>query len=146
MAPSTYDSLFHTLHVYSQIVNRIESRAATDHLPDDILLLQLLQEGNFPDGCARDALLFLLQSDLLQRNGLPIDSVASLIDDAVCALPYLLHLLILHQTHQALITDCKSSGWMPNTILITADSFKISTAYPLQQHDLGEFLRPCPQS
>ena len=47
--------------------------------PDDVVVLQLLQEGDLPDGCAGDALLLLLQSDLLQRDSLPAHPIPRLV-------------------------------------------------------------------
>jgi hypothetical protein len=58
-------------------------------------VLHLLEEGDLADGGGRDALVVLLQPDLLERDRLVGVPVLALVHHPVRALPDLLHLLVL---------------------------------------------------
>lgn len=52
-------------------------------IPDDVLILELLEKTNLANGSAGDAFVFGLESNLLERNDLVCGDVPSLVDDAV---------------------------------------------------------------
>ena len=63
--------------------------------PDNVVVVQLLQQRDFPDSCAWDALVFLFESDLLEGNNLAVLAVSGLVNYAICALANLVDLFIL---------------------------------------------------
>ena len=63
--------------------------------PDDVVVVHLLEERDLADGGGRDALVLLLESDLLERDRLVGDLVHRLVHHPVGALPDLLLLLVL---------------------------------------------------
>ena len=69
-------------------------RAAAD-APDNVWVLELLENADLPNRRAWDALVLGLQSDLLERNKLPRHAVARLVHHTVRALADLLDLLVL---------------------------------------------------
>jgi len=58
-------------------------------------VLHLLEEGDLADGGGRDALVLLLEADLLERDRLVGVAVLALVHHPVRALPDLLRLLVL---------------------------------------------------
>ena len=64
--------------------------------PDNVDMPQLFEKRDLPDGCGGYPLLLLLQPDLFERDDLPGRDIPCSVDDALCALSYLLHLLVLH--------------------------------------------------
>jgi len=64
-------------------------------IPNNVPMLHLFEERNLANGGARNPLVLLLEANLLERDGLIGDAVASLVNDAVCSLAYLLDLLVL---------------------------------------------------
>ena len=60
-------------------------------------MLHLFEERNLANGGAGNAFVLLLEANLLESDGLIGDAVASLVNDAVCSLAYLLHLLVLQK-------------------------------------------------
>lgn len=58
-------------------------------------MLQRLQKGDLPDGCAGHAVVFLLQSDLLQGDDLTSHFVLCLVHDSVSTFAQLFELLVL---------------------------------------------------
>jgi hypothetical protein len=67
-------------------------------VPDYVSVLHLLEEGDLADGGGGDALVLLLEADLLERDGLVGVAVLGLVHHPVRALPDLLHLLVLRRT------------------------------------------------
>mmetsp|Transcript_36102 Transcript_36102/g.93777 ORF Transcript_36102/g.93777 Transcript_36102/m.93777 type:complete len:558 (-) Transcript_36102:101-1774(-) len=63
--------------------------------PDDVLVVELPEEGDLPDGGARYALVLLLKHDLLERDNVPRLPVARLVYHAIGALPQLFQFLVL---------------------------------------------------
>jgi hypothetical protein len=61
-------------------------------------VLHLLEEGDLADGGGGDALVLLLEADLLERDRLVGVAVLALVHHPVRALPDLLHLLVLRPT------------------------------------------------
>lgn len=55
----------------------------SEHAPYNVLVLQLLQETDFPDSRAGDAFILSLQTDLLERDDLVGGEVFGLVDHAV---------------------------------------------------------------
>ncbi len=53
---------------------------------DDIWMFEFLQEGNFPDGGARDALFLVVETNPFEGNDGPSASVLGLVDDAIRSL------------------------------------------------------------
>ena len=51
--------------------------------PDDVIVLELLEKADFPDGRGRDALIFCFQPNLLERHNRIRVNVPGLVDDAV---------------------------------------------------------------
>jgi hypothetical protein len=64
--------------------------------PDDVGVVHLLEEGDLADGGGGDALVLLLEADLLERDRLVGDPVQRLVHHPVRAFPDLLLLLVLH--------------------------------------------------
>lgn len=76
--------------------------SATEPVPDDVLVLELLQQRYLPNRGGRHALLLLLQPDALERHDLVRDAVAGLIHHPVRPLADLLHLLeVVHRRGDA---------------------------------------------
>ena len=69
--------------------------------PDDVVVVHLLEERDLADGGGRDALVLLLEADLLERDRLVGGLVQRLVHHPVRALPDLLLLLVLQpaRTH-----------------------------------------------
>jgi hypothetical protein len=63
-------------------------------------VVHLLEERDLADGGGRDALVLLLEADLLERDRLVGGLVQRLVHHPVRALPDLLHLLVLKQQQQ----------------------------------------------
>jgi len=62
-------------------------------------VVHLLEEGDLADGGGGDALVLLLEADLLERDRLVGVEVLALVNHPVRALPDLLHLLVLRPRH-----------------------------------------------
>lgn len=65
------------------------------NLLNNVGVLQVLQQADLSDGSARDAVVFFLQSDLLNGYQFTSLGVESLVDDSVGALSQLLLLNVL---------------------------------------------------
>ena len=63
-------------------------------------MLHLFEERNLANGGAGNAFVLLLEANLLQSDCLIGGAVASLVNDAVCSLAYLLHLLVLQKKNK----------------------------------------------
>ena len=72
-------------------------RRRRDDALDDVAVLHLLEERDLADGGGGDALVLLLEADLLERDGLVGGPVPGLVHHPVRALPDLLHLLVLRK-------------------------------------------------
>jgi hypothetical protein len=84
--------------------------------PDDVGVVHLLEEGDLADGGGGDALVLLLEADLLERDRLVGDPVQRLVHHPVRAFPDLLLLLVLHTRTQANKGDQsrRIEAWNPN--------------------------------
>ena len=67
-------------HIRFQVTIR-----AIAHAPDDIVVLELLEERDLADGGARHALVLRLEPDLLERDDLVRVDVLGFVHDAVRA-------------------------------------------------------------
>jgi hypothetical protein len=54
-------------------------------VPDNVLVVQLLQQADLANGSGGHALVFGLEPNLLQRDDLIRADIAGLVDDTVCA-------------------------------------------------------------
>jgi hypothetical protein len=79
-------------------------------------VVHLLEEGDLADGGGGDALVLLLEADLLERDRLVGDPVQRLVHHPVRAFPDLLLLLVLHTRTQANKGDQsrRIEAWNPN--------------------------------
>ena len=68
-----------------------------DDKPNNVPMLHLFEKRNLANGGAGNAFVLLLEANLLQSDCLIGGAVASLVNDAVCSLAYLLHLLVLQK-------------------------------------------------
>lgn len=66
-------------------------------------MLHFLEKRDLSDRCARNTFILLLQSDLLQSDGLVSELITRLVHHAVCPFSDLLHFLVLNHTQK-----CKS--------------------------------------
>lgn len=72
------------------------------YVPDDVLVLELLEKRYLPNRGGRHALLLLLQPDSFERHDLVRDAVAGLVHHPVRPLADLLHLLeVVHRRGDA---------------------------------------------
>ena len=79
-----------------------------ENVPNNVHMLQLLEQRDLPDCSGGHALLLLLQPDLLQRNDFVGPSPQSLVYHAIGALPNLLYLLKLQVALSCQLAGSKS--------------------------------------
>ena len=77
--------------------------------PDDIVMLQLLEDRYLADRSARDALILSLQADLLQSNKLTCQTVPCLVNNTIRALTNLFYFLVLLHDYAAASVEASNA-------------------------------------
>ncbi len=100
------------VHVFLEVMlekfeNKVQLLLAVHHVlqPDDVLVLQLFQQGNFTDSSRRHSFILSIEADFLESDYLLADAVACFVNHTVCPLSNLFKLRIPVHSSQAQATN-----------------------------------------